>query len=109
VRCLQSFQDSPDFPLSIQGRVSTKSFDRNKDDKPLSPFGSDRDETLIPSSASQSPEQGANAERWITLCARAAVEQDPKKLLELVIEINRLLDTRRRGLAIDSNGTSQNK
>jgi hypothetical protein len=31
-----------------------------------------------------------NGETWIALCERAAVEQDPKKLLELVSEINRL-------------------
>lgn len=31
---------------------------------------------------------------WMALCERAAVEQDPKKLLELVSEINRLLDAR---------------
>jgi len=37
-------------------------------------------------------------EKWMALCAQAAVEQDPKKLLELVSEINRLLDTRRKRL-----------
>jgi hypothetical protein len=30
-------------------------------------------------------------ERWRELCAQAAVEQDPKKLLALVTEITRLL------------------
>ena len=30
-------------------------------------------------------------ERWRKLCAQAAVEQDPKRLLELVTEITRLL------------------
>lgn len=30
--------------------------------------------------------------RWRELCALAAVEQDPKKLLELVAEISRLFD-----------------
>jgi hypothetical protein len=43
----------------------------------------------------------------VTLCAQAAIEQDPKRLLDLVIEINRLLDVRRKRLehayaAIDS-------
>jgi hypothetical protein len=47
------------------------------------------------------------AETWVTLCAQAAIEQDPKRLLDLVIEINRLLDVRRKRLeqayaAIDS-------
>jgi hypothetical protein len=37
-------------------------------------------------------------EKWMALCAQAAVEQDPKKLLELVSEINRLLDNRRKRL-----------
>jgi len=32
-----------------------------------------------------------NEERWKELCKQASVEQDPDKLSELVIEINRLL------------------
>jgi len=39
-------------------------------------------------------------ERWRQLCALAAVEQDPQKLMELVKEISRLLDekqSRNRG------------
>jgi hypothetical protein len=35
--------------------------------------------------------QGANEERWKVLCEQAAVEQDPKKLHELIKEINDLL------------------
>jgi len=35
----------------------------------------------------------------MALCERAAVEQDPKKLLELVSEINRLFDARERRLS----------
>ena len=31
-------------------------------------------------------------EKWRDLCAQAAAEQDPKKLMELVREITRLLD-----------------
>ena len=31
-------------------------------------------------------------EKWKELCAKAAGEQDPKRLLELVQEINRILD-----------------
>jgi hypothetical protein len=30
-------------------------------------------------------------EHWTELCRQAAVEQDPKKMLQLVTEINRLL------------------
>jgi hypothetical protein len=46
-----------------------------------------------------SHEQNQNAENWVELCARAAIEQDPKKLLELVSEINRLLDVRKNRLS----------
>jgi hypothetical protein len=35
----------------------------------------------------------------MALCERAAVEQDPKKHLELVSEVNRLLSARKRRLA----------
>ena len=41
-----------------------------------------------------------NTERWLQLCAQAAVEQDPKKLLELVSEINELLEQKERRLGI---------
>lgn len=34
----------------------------------------------------------SKTQRWRELCAQAAVEQDPQKLLKLVTEINRLLD-----------------
>jgi hypothetical protein len=33
-----------------------------------------------------------NPEKWFELCAKAAVEQDPEKLLVLVQEISRLLE-----------------
>ena len=33
-------------------------------------------------------------EKWKELCAQAAVEKDPKHLLELVEEINRILEGR---------------
>ena len=32
-----------------------------------------------------------NKEHWLELCEQAAVEQDPKKLMVLVEELNRLL------------------
>jgi len=35
--------------------------------------------------------RGPVKERWTELCEQAAVEQDPKKLYELIAEINRLL------------------
>jgi hypothetical protein len=37
-------------------------------------------------------------ERWKELCAQAAQEQDPKKLAELIGEINRLLEGKRNRL-----------
>jgi hypothetical protein len=38
-------------------------------------------------------------ELWRKLCAQAAVEQDPKKLMELTREINRLLREKEERLA----------
>jgi hypothetical protein len=37
---------------------------------------------------------GLNEERWRELCEQVAVEQDPKKLVELTTEIYRLLEER---------------
>ena len=42
--------------------------------------------------------QGETGERWRQLCERAAVEQDPHKLLQLVREINQLLEAKERRL-----------
>ena len=36
--------------------------------------------------------QGEQKELWVELCKQASIEQDPKKLMELVEEITRLLD-----------------
>jgi len=44
--------------------------------------------------------QGEKKERWMELCAQAAVEQDPKKLIELVQQINALLEEKERRLGI---------
>jgi hypothetical protein len=44
--------------------------------------------------------KGEAKERWMELCARAAVEQDPQKLMELVSEINDLLEEKERRLGI---------
>lgn len=44
--------------------------------------------------------QGEKRERWMDLCTKAAIEQDPQKLLELVKEINNLLEEEERGLGI---------
>jgi len=40
-------------------------------------------------------------ERWRELCAQAAVEQDPQRLMELVREISRLLDEKQQRTLID--------
>lgn len=39
-------------------------------------------------------------ERLLELCAQAAVEQEPKKLLELVTEINRLLEEKHQRVEV---------
>ena len=46
--------------------------------------------------------QGANKERWRELCEQAAVEQDPKRLLELTKEINDLLSGKQHRLDASS-------
>jgi hypothetical protein len=42
--------------------------------------------------------KGAVRERWLMLCEQAAVEQDPKRLLLLIREINDLLEEKRKRL-----------
>jgi len=42
--------------------------------------------------------EGPNKERWQELCALAAKEQDPKKLMELIREIDRLLAEKHKRL-----------
>jgi hypothetical protein len=44
------------------------------------------------------PPDGQGDEVWMALCGQAAVEQDPKRLLDLVREINRLLEARKQRL-----------
>jgi hypothetical protein len=43
---------------------------------------------------------GPTKERWEELCAQAAVERNPQKLIALVREINRLLEDKERGLGV---------
>jgi hypothetical protein len=47
--------------------------------------------------------QGKTGELWFELCAKAAQEQDPDKLLKLVEEINRLLQEKESRLQRQSN------
>jgi hypothetical protein len=42
--------------------------------------------------------KGQTRELWMTLCEQATEEQDPKRLLELVKQINELLEQREQGL-----------
>lgn len=42
--------------------------------------------------------QGAVKEKWLELCELAAKEQDAKKLMALVQEINRLLEEKEQRL-----------
>jgi len=42
--------------------------------------------------------KGEAHERWMELCALAAEEQDPEKLLALTMEINRLLEEKENRL-----------
>jgi hypothetical protein len=42
--------------------------------------------------------KGETKKHWTELCERAANEQDPKKLLALVAEINRLLEEKEERL-----------
>ena len=51
--------------------------------------------------------QGATGERWRELCAKATVEQDPDKLLELTQEITRLLDEKQERLLKTRKGEGQ--
>ena len=51
---------------------------------------------LFPSSTGEAMQE--KTERWKELCAQAAVEQDPQRLLELTREINDLLLGKQRRL-----------
>ena len=44
-------------------------------------------------------------DRWLRLCELASKEQDPERLLQLVVEINRLLDERNQNLNLRTDGS----
>jgi len=44
-------------------------------------------------------------DQWVRLCELASKEQDPEKLLKLVLEINRLLDERNQNLKLRPDGS----
>ena len=53
--------------------------------------------------------QGENAERWRKLCEQAAIEQDSKKLMELIEEINNLLEAKEHRLLTQENKLTSEK
>lgn len=90
-------------PIRVTTRI--RNFDRTKDGKHLASIDSGQDDPFLSNRTTIPRDGAANAEGWVALCAQAAVEKDPKKLLELVSEINRLLDVRRKRLANGDDGT----
>jgi hypothetical protein len=71
----------------------------NKDGQPPAAMKSGEKPSFLSNWQPVPHENVQTAEKWVALCAQAAVEQDPRKLLELVSEINRLLDNRRNRLS----------
>jgi hypothetical protein len=53
---------------------------------------------VVPTTAAGSVDHHYD-DTWMALCGQAAVEQDPKRLLHLVREINRLLEVRKQRLS----------
>ena len=56
--------------------------------------------------------QGENRQRWEELCEQSAIERNPNKLTELLVEINRLLEEKRnriKGTGPDSTSISSAK
>jgi hypothetical protein len=50
--------------------------------------------------------QGEQKEHWMSLCEKAAQEQDPEKLILLVHEITRLLDEKEERLkSLENSGS----
>jgi hypothetical protein len=39
-----------------------------------------------------------NREKWMELCAQAAIERDPEKLMQLIAQINQILEAKERSL-----------
>ena len=49
--------------------------------------------------------QGETKEHWMKLAEQAANEQDPKRLMELVDEINRMLEAKEKRLNEKAKGS----
>jgi hypothetical protein len=52
----------------------------------------------------ETPLKGEKLEHWQQLCAQAATQQDPQKLIELVKEIDRLLGEKQDRLNRERSG-----
>ncbi len=52
---------------------------------------------------------GEKKEHWMELCERAAIEQDPQKMLESISEINRLLQEKEDRLTRLRTAPDENK
>jgi len=102
-RLLQNLLEQQPCEARIQFAVPTN-FDGSQDVKPLAAIDSGEKELFLSNRNSLPREEFPSAEEWVALCAQAAVEQDPKKLLDLVSQINRLLDARRKRLAKATDG-----
>lgn len=70
---------------------------KNKNAMDHSAMESEKSELAKISVVNKSAAQSSSV--WMALCERAAVEKDPKKLLQLISEINRLLDAREKQLS----------
>jgi hypothetical protein len=95
-------QNTPHYTLPSHQHLSAVT-KKTKDSKPRD-RGASGEERVLPQAASPSEGHPRGEESWIALCAQAAVEPDPKRLLELVSEINRLLDARKKRLAHEIGG-----
>jgi hypothetical protein len=82
-----------------------KSFDQD-DTKRLANRDSAKHKFFLHRPSSDPREEIPSVEDWVALCAKAGVEQDPKNLLDLVTEINRLLDARRKRLSGEADGAN---
>jgi hypothetical protein len=49
-----------------------------------------------------------NKESWMELCELAAQEKDPTKLMALIGEIDRLLESKEQGVTMAPNSTTAN-
>jgi hypothetical protein len=104
---LQNLQQACWYSPPHPNVVPIDSTDRSNGAKPFAGNDSGAKEPFFSNRPAVNGDGIHGAERWVALCAQAAVEKDPKKLLELVSEINRLLDARRKRLSSPEDGVSK--